>query len=122
MPPQSKSAPIPLAAGLPPIDYLEKLEALEKGSIKRILDQLEKVAEHDRAMEHRTLWINAVSRFVGQAFGLLACLAAFGTAGFAATHQAEWIGSVVGGTTVVGIVAVFVSGRVIDRKWTPPSS
>lgn len=48
---------------------------------------------------------------IGQWFGLIATLAAFGTVAWLAFLGHPGAAATVGGTTIVGLVSVFVAGR-----------
>lgn len=116
--PSNQPKPVPLSVGLPPADELEALERVIAGAAKRMLDAFEKEAEHRRLQEMRAQEADIVFRLRGQIFGLVTCLAAFGVAGYAAHQQEPWIGSIVGGTTIVALVSIFVLGRLVGEKKT----
>jgi uncharacterized membrane protein len=110
--------PILLKAGLPPPEYLQAIEQIVPGSAKRLLEVFEEETIHRRMLEDQEI----AFRFRGQIFGFIVCLAAFGVAGFAAYLQEPWIGSIVGGTTIIGIVSIFVLGRLVgDKKVGKPA-
>src|SRR5437762_347916 len=107
---ESKPKPVLLSAGLPPAEYLEAIERIVPGSGKRLLEEFAQETEHRRSLERLAQEAEIAFRFRGQLFGFFVCLAAFGVAGFAAYNQEPWIGSIVGGTTIVGLVSIFVLG------------
>jgi uncharacterized membrane protein len=99
-------------AGTPPADYLEAIERGVPGSAKQMLDAFHRESEHRRSLEAAEY----AFRLRGQVFGFLTSLAAFGVAGYAVYHQQPWIGSIVGGTTILGLVSIFVLGRLVGDK------
>jgi uncharacterized membrane protein len=115
--PEAKPKPVLLSAGLPPAAYFEAIERVLPGSAKQLLDAFESETAHRRALEESAQKAEIAFRFRGQLFGFLSCLATFGVALYAAYCQQAWIGSIVGGTTIVGLVSIFVLGRLVgDRK------
>ena len=78
-------------------------------------DRIMKMAEHQSA--HRisleTTIVNSQQKqsFCGQVFGLIIGLSGLGLATFAAIHKQPWFGSIIGGSTLVSLVSVFVYAR-----------
>jgi uncharacterized membrane protein len=77
-----------------------------------MLEEFHQEAEHRRTLEAA----ETAFRRRGQIYGFLTSLAAFGVSGFAVYHQQPWIGSIVGGTTILGLVSIFVLGRLVGDK------
>lgn len=113
---KAQPKPVLLTAGLPPAEYLQAIESIVPGSAKQLLDAFERESEHRRLLEKRGLEAEIAFRGRGQVFGLVVCLASFSVVGFAAYNQQPWIGSIVGGTTVVGLVSIFVLGRMLGQR------
>ncbi len=83
---------------------------------KTLLEEVIVEGAHRRELEMRRLQAETASQLRGQIFGLIACLASLGTACYAAYLGAEWIGSIVGGSTILGIVSMFVLGKSYESK------
>jgi uncharacterized membrane protein len=101
-----------------PVDDTGGTEALASGAARRFIDDYFAQREHERAMDRseQDLWrevaqANRVFVTRGQHFGLIIVLVIIGlaaTLGFTGHQQAA---SVFGGTTIIGLAAVFVLGR-----------
>ena len=99
---------------MPPAEFLKDIESVVPGSAKQMLEAFHQESEHRRSLEAA----ESTFRLRGQVFGFLTSLAAFGVAGYAVYHQQPWIGSIVGGTTILGLVSIFVLGRLAGEKKT----
>ncbi len=110
MPPASK-APAS-STGLPPPEILEAYERVLPGSAKAIMEAFTKQSEHRRAMEQKSLDARISIARTGQFFGLVIGLAALIAGAFSAYHGQQIAGSFIGAGGVVGLVSVFVLGRI----------
>jgi len=95
----------------PPPAELERYDALLPGFAARLLDETEKESAHRRALSLKLQRQDAREAFLGQLFGLIATLAAFGTVGWLAFLGHPAAAATVGGTTIVGLVSAFIAGR-----------
>ncbi len=115
--PQIKTAKLIQAEFSGPIPHpriLKEYDRIVPGAAARILKVAEDDAIHTREMEKRALEYKANEIKRGQIFGLVIGLATFSTAIISLYLGHEGAAMVLGGTTVVGLVTVFVT----DRKLT----
>ena len=100
---------------IPPPSILSDYNEVVSGAAERILLMAEANSAHQINIETIALTeaVGATKR--GQICGLIIGLSTFVTVMFAVWHGCQVTASIVGGTTVVGLVAVFVTGRV----WSP---
>ncbi len=108
---------------LPPPGLLRQFNQVVPGLAERIIDLAEKEADHRRSIELQQLSAHiedmraarAESR-LGQVFGLTIGIVAIVSGAITASLGAEWPGSLIGGGGVIGLVAVFVLGRVLRNR------
>lgn len=100
---------IRVQAPLPPPQVLRGYDEVVPGAGERILAMAER-AQSD-AHSARQFGLEHAVRYLrrGQFFGFLASLVAFFVVGFAAYHGREVVASIVGGSTIVGLVIAFVA-------------
>lgn len=100
---------IRVQAPLPPPQVLRGYDEVVPGAGERILAMAER-AQSD-AHSARQFGLEHAVRYLrrGQFFGFFASLVAFAVVGFAAYHGREVVASIVGGSTVVGLVIAFVA-------------
>lgn len=103
---------------MPPPETLERYDRIVPGAAERILAMAEVDAKHLQALELTSLAASqeeACRRHIevrhGQIYGLCIGLAALATSALALVLGYEQAATVIGGTTVVGLVTVFVVGR-----------
>lgn len=101
---------------VPHPSILQGYENIVPGAAERILSMAEQDAAHQRGIESRVLAESAAEVKRGQIFGLLIGLSAFATCIVAIFLGSEKTAMVIGGSTVVGLVTVFVTGRVMENK------
>ena len=76
----------------------------------------EKDAEHQRAIETTAITLAGDEVKRGQRYGLIIGVFAFITSIVALALGSEKTAIALGGTTVVGLVAVFVTGRLMQHQ------
>lgn len=96
---------------VPPPDVLRGFEQIVPGSAERILTMAEENGKHQREMERMTLSAAYTTIRLGQFFGLFIGLAALATCAYALYLGYEDTAIAIGGSTIVGLVAIFVIGR-----------
>jgi hypothetical protein len=113
-----EQSPSSASGAIPPIlaELLNRIEKIQPAMAKVLLEEVKAESAHRREMEVQRLKSESASQLRGQVFGLIACLASLGTACYAAYLGAEWIGSIVGGSTILGIVSMFVLGKSYESK------
>jgi len=99
---------------LPPPDVLEKYEAVTPGFAERIVKMAEAEQAHRHTLESTVVEKSFKEAERGQRYGLwigvVAIVAGSITAGMGATIA----GSIIGGGGVIGLVSVFVLGRLFS--------
>jgi uncharacterized membrane protein len=95
-------------------EHLARYDTIVPGAAARILQMAEQDAEHQRAMERNALAAAVADRARGQFFGLAIGLGALGAAVILGLYGNAWAGTLLGGSTIVGLVTVFVVGRKTD--------
>lgn len=96
---------------LPPPTVLQQYDDIHTGFAERLLRLTEEEAQHRRRVTVRAQRYEIFEATMGQLFGLLVALAAFGTAAWLGFLGHPTAAATVGGTTIAGLVGVFVAGR-----------
>jgi uncharacterized membrane protein len=91
---------------------LEAYERILPGSGKALFDTFIKQSEHRRSMEQKSLDARISIARWGQVFGLVIGLTAISAGAFSAYHGQQIAGSFIGAGGVIGLVSVFVLGRI----------
>lgn len=101
-----------LTGPLPPPEILAQYNQVSPGAADRIIAMAEDNNRHFQTMDKMTVSSTYQERRTGQWCGLIIGLAVMGVCafGFYLGHatEAAWLG----GTTIVGLVSVFVVGRI----------
>ena len=92
---------------------LEGYERVVPGAARRILDMAEADARHQHMLETSALQAMGRETLLGQLFALVVTLSAFATVAYLGHLGHPTAASVVGGTTIVGLVSAFVAGRKV---------
>ncbi|MBK5970077.1 MULTISPECIES: DUF2335 domain-containing protein [Thiorhodovibrio] len=95
----------------PPPAEVERFEAISPGFFDRLVAETERESAHRREVTAKLQRQDAREAFLGQLFGLIATIAAFGTVAWLAYLGHPGAAGTVGGTTIVGLVGAFVAGR-----------
>ncbi len=98
---------------MPPPAVLEGYERLVKGAAERILVMAESDAKHQQEIEFAALRAAEAEIKRGQLFGFVIGLTALGASMLALAMGSPAVAGVIGGTTVVGLVSVFIVGRFV---------
>lgn len=125
--PSSQTSPVPSAGQvrqvtqqysgpIPPPEILYRFDQIVPGAAERILIMAEEDAKHQREIEKTALTVAAEEVKRGQRYGLTIGSLAFITSIIALILGSEKAAIALGGTTVVGLVAVFVTGRIKQSK------
>lgn len=101
---------------IPSPDILERYNAIVPDAAERILKMAESDASHQREIELTALNTQRRERRLGQIFGFTIGVVALSVSALALVKGSAVAASVIGGTTVVGLVAVFVTGRIAGTK------
>jgi len=98
---------------IPPPSVLEGYERLVQGAAERILVMAESDAKHQQEIEFAALRAAEAEIRRGQFFGFVIGLTALGASMLALAMGSPAVAGVIGGTTVIGLVSVFIVGRVV---------
>ena len=102
---------------------MAKYNAINPELVNRIISLAEREAVNRHKMESETLTANIeisdkqfAERRLGQKFGF-----GIGAIGLICSVALAWIGaenaaSIVGGSTVIGLVGIFVTGQILSKK------
>ncbi len=101
---------------LPHPQVLAGYDQTVPGAAERILVMAEKNAQHQIDIENKTLDAFRKQQRLGQFFGFGIGIAALSASITALVPGYEYAAMLLGGTTVTGLVAVFVTGRIIGNK------
>lgn len=96
---------------LPPPRMLEHYKAVQTDLPERIITLSEAESTHRHNLENKIVDNEARNTRRGQLMGLVVALCAFVIAGLAVVYKQPVAAGIIGGTTVVGLVGVFVIGR-----------
>lgn len=101
---------------LPAPQILEQYNEIIPNAAERILIMAEKDADFQRKITEKAIEIEANERRLGQILGFF-----IGSMALSLSAASLFLGhpaaaSIIGGTTVVGLVAVFVTGRNLEEK------
>lgn len=114
---------------IPSPETLQRYGDINPALIDRIFEMTELDLKHSRDIEQKAT--NANIEFArttidqkgrGQTFALLIAAMAFGTSIALAALDAKTAASIVGGATVVSLVAIFVTGRWTEKRKKSSSS
>ncbi len=93
-----------------PVAHLEKLQEILPEKVDWVFEQTKTEGEFRRTEQRRINTFVFIERILSIVSGLLIGSIALGTSAYLALHGAEAVAAVIGGTTVVGLVTVFVIG------------
>lgn len=101
---------------LPSAETIIKYDAVIPNGADRIMIMAEKQQDHRMAMEKKAISSQLNQSLVGQIFGFFLCLFALSLATYLGLNGHEAIGSVIGGTTILGLAGIFVLGKKDNPK------
>jgi uncharacterized membrane protein len=96
---------------LPQSDEIKKYEEVIPGAGNRIIKMAEKQSDHRMNIEKWVIVCQQVQGFSGQICGLVIAIAFLYGAVHVADHGNPVLGGVLGGTTLVALVTIFVLGK-----------
>ena len=98
-------------APLLPIDQLERLRAIAPERVDWVFEQTQLESEFRRTEARRINSFVFIERILGLIFALLIALLGLSIAAYLALQDKTVVASVIGGTTLVGLVATFIVGK-----------
>lgn len=94
-----------------PIEQLAKLQEIAPNRVDWVFDHTDEESKYRRAETRRLNTMIFVERVGTLLFALLVAVMCLGASVYLAMHDKELVASIIGGTTVVGLVAAFIAGR-----------
>lgn len=94
-----------------PVDQIERLAQVAPHRVDWVFEQTEKESDFRRNENRRINTMLFVERLAGLIFALLVAIMGLGLAGYLAMEDRTVVASIVGGTTLVGLVTAFILGR-----------
>lgn len=98
-------------APLPPPAVLDEFNRVVPNGAERIVRAWEQESEHRRTIERTDQQAFYKDRRMGKIFALVFVLAALGVSAWCAFVGAEWLGAVIGGSTIASVVWAFIHQR-----------
>ncbi|WP_161499866.1 hypothetical protein [Rhodoferax sp. TS-BS-61-7] len=99
-----------------PIEQIERLQAIAPHRVEWVFDQTQIESEARRKETRRINTMIFMERIAGLVFALVISLIGLGAATYLALSGSEVPASIIGGTTLVGIVTAFVAGKKSDTS------
>lgn len=100
-----------MSGPLPPPALLNQYDQIVPGSAERILQMAEREQAHRIAVESSVLGEEAAQIKYGRRYAFAVVVLVLGVVVFAILKGAFVVAGVLGGTTIVGLVAAFIAGR-----------
>ncbi len=101
---------------LPAPQILEKYNEVIPNAAERILTMAEKDADFQREITHKAIELESNERRLGQILGFCIGCIALSLSAVSLFLGYPTTASIIGGTTVVGLVTVFVTGRSLKEQ------
>lgn len=101
---------------IPSPDALAQYGAVLESAPDRILRMAEKQSDHRMELEKSTIRRQLNQSGVGQVLAFLVSIGCIGASSWLAYEGHDAVAGVIGGTTVVGLVSVFIYGKVAQQK------
>jgi len=118
LPPQVRQivqAVVSYQGPLPPAAELGRYNEVVPGSASRIIEWAEDERRHRHRIEARESRREAFRVYAGMVFGFLVTLLGLGGAIYLSLLGQAEVAKVLGGLTLAAIVAVFVTGKIMNR-------
>jgi len=104
------------AGPIPSPKRLKDYDLALPGLAKRIVDMAEKEQTHRHDTEKAVIKKDYSERRIGQILGFLIGLAALGVSLWLGLEGKTAVASIIGGTSVVGLVSVFIISRTLEAR------
>lgn len=99
-----------------PIEQIERLQEILPDKVDWIFEQTTIESEARRKEVSRINSMVFIERIAGLLFALLIAVLGLGLATYLAMHDHDVTASIIGGSTLVGLVTAFVVGKKGDSK------
>jgi uncharacterized membrane protein len=104
------------AGPLPSPQILREFNEIVPGSADRIITMAEKQEDHRIEIESKVIESNIRNEKLGVISGLVIGLAGLSCATICALYGHDWVAGIIGGSTLVSLVSVFVIGKSKREK------
>lgn len=101
---------------LPPPEVLAQYNDVVQNGAERIMKMAENQATHRMTLENQAITSQLSQSKKGQIFGFIIAVLLIGSSVYLAISGYEGIAKVLGGTTILGLVAIFVTGKYLQKK------
>lgn len=101
---------------LPPPEVLARYEAITPGAAERIIAMAERQSVHRQELESAVIHGNLTAQRVGQRYGLIIGVLGISASVILGAMGREIMGSAFFGSTVVSLVALFITGRLRQER------
>jgi len=101
---------------IPSAEALAQYGLVLESAPDRILRMAEKQSDHRMELEKSTIRRQLNQSGIGQILAFLVSLRCIGASSWLAVEDHDAVAGVTGGTTVVGLVSVFIYGKVAQQK------
>lgn len=99
------------AGPIPHPETLRQYNEILPGAADRILAMAENESEHQKSMDKNAMDLKSRENKRGQYLAMATVIVAFSAATACAYMGSQAAAAIIGGTTVVGLVTVFITGR-----------
>lgn len=104
-----QSVSLKYSGPIPSPEFVARYEEICPGAAERILSMAEKVSDTNRGIRERESNAEISLALKGQFFGLIVALVGLAVAALAVIDAQPWIGGIVGGGSLIGLVGQFVN-------------
>ncbi|MGI9347123.1 MAG: hypothetical protein ACR2PV_03970 [Gammaproteobacteria bacterium] len=94
-----------------PVENIERLHGFRPDLVDWLINQTQTEASHRRRRETRIDFFIFTHNILGQIFAFIIGLAGVMSGAYIVVHGHALIGSIIAGITIVGLVAVFLTGK-----------
>jgi hypothetical protein len=99
-------------APLLPMVQIERLKEILPDKVDWVFEQAKAEGDFRRSETSRVNWFKFIDRMAGIVSGFLIGVIGLGVAAYLSMHGHDTVAGIIGGTTVVGLVSVFVIGQI----------
>ncbi len=98
-----------------PVEQIERLQALNPEWAQFVFDQTKAEAEHRRSETKRVNTLIFRERLFGTSCALLVAAGGLGISAYCASINQPIVASIIGGTTIVSLVGLFLYGKKVTK-------
>ena len=100
----------------PPPDILKEYNLALSNGAERIMTMIENQSKHRINLESKVILQQSSESQRGQIFGFILAFLCLGVTTTLALTGHETVAGIVGGSTIIGLVTVFVKGQISQKK------